>query len=152
MRAYLAGPARKMAVRHVMRPAEATAIWLSLPCCHTSLVFFKTMSGSSSTRLCSTGTASLLLLAALDSLAGLDFDVSAPLGEVASPGSLQKNAAARKAHMRRARNLKRTTLVGDEMQQELCGTEEDKKLKKKRKQELSIQKHESHFHKINSCH
>lgn len=84
--AYLEGPARKMPVRHVMRPTEATAIWLSLACCHASLVFSETTSGSSCTRLCSTGTPSLLLLLAWDSLAGLD--VSPLLGDVASSGSL----------------------------------------------------------------
>lgn len=135
MNAYLAGPARKMAVRHVRRPTEATASWLSLPCCHTSLVFSKTVCGSSSARLCSTETPSVLWLFGFDSLAGLDFEgtpvsleVSAPLEEVASSGSLQKNTAARKAHMKRARTRKRRTPVEDDMEQVLCGREDKKKL------------------------
>lgn len=60
--AYLTGPAKKIAVRQVNRPAETTPSWLSLPCCHTILVFSTALSGKNSSRLCHTDIAALLLL------------------------------------------------------------------------------------------
>lgn len=48
--AHLTGPAKNTAVKQVNRPTDTTAIWLPLPCCHTTWAFSVTCSGSSSHR------------------------------------------------------------------------------------------------------
>lgn len=91
--AYLIGPAKKIAVRHVNRPAETIPSWLSFPCCHAILVFSKALSGKSSSTFCHTDMAALMLLLGADSFLDWDFggvtpplNVCGPLGETGCSG------------------------------------------------------------------
>lgn len=126
--AYLTGPAKKIAVRQVNRPAETTTSWLSLPCCHTSLAFSVTWSGSSSSRSCNPGMPPLLPLFVVDLLEGLGFGgMTPPLkvcgvpGEVDFSDNWQKDTATRKAQTRRASARNTMTLVGEDTEWVVCG-------------------------------
>lgn len=121
---YLTGPAKKITVRQVNRPTETTASWLSLPCCHTNSAVSMNWCGSSSSRLCNTGTPPLLWLLEVESLEGLGFAgmVCWPTREANLSGNLSKDAATRKAHIRRVRTRNKMMVTGDDTELVPCGT------------------------------
>lgn len=125
---YLTSPAMKIAERQVNRPTETTAIWFSLPCCHTSLAFSTAISGSSSSRPCQTFTLSLLVFLGMDSLWGFGgmtppLNVCRPLEEACWSANPQKDVATRKAQIRKARARSSMTPIGEDTEQELCRRE-----------------------------
>lgn len=118
--AYLADPAKKIAVRQVNRPTETTASWLSLPCCHTSLAFSRALFGSSSNRPWYTGTSALLSFLGVDSMKGLGgevippLNVCGPLGERGWSGNSKKTVATKKAQIRKASARNSVTPTGED--------------------------------------
>lgn len=122
------GPAKNIAVKQVNRPTDTTAIWLSLPYCHTTWAFLVTWSVSSSHRSWNAGSARVSWSLGLESLAGLlgmtpPLKVCWPPCEFILSGNLQKVAAIMNTQMRRARILNRMTPTGEATKLVLCGRE-----------------------------